>query len=88
MKNLFKKFFKFLGLKGNIILIISFLVCIVAVQNLSQALSISFLVWNIAAVSVLELIFISVLAGVIIGYLLGFKKNKSEEMINSKKENL
>ncbi len=70
MKNLVKKFFKFLGVKGSSILAICFLVMILAIQNLSQAFTFSFLFWNIAAVSVFEIMLGSMTAGVLTGFVL------------------
>ncbi len=69
MKTLIKKTFKFLGLKGTSIILICFVFMILALQNLSQAFTFSFLFWDIAAVSVLEIMLGSMTAGVITGFV-------------------
>lgn len=70
MKNLMVKFFKFLGVKGTFILAICLLVMVLALQNLAQAFTFSFLFWNIAAVSVLEIMLGSFTIGAVSGFIL------------------
>ena len=70
MKNLVKKFFKFLGIKGTSILVICLLMMILALQNLAQAFTFSFLFWDIAAVSVFEIMLGSMTTGIVAGFVL------------------
>ena len=72
------KFFKFLGVKGSILFFIFFMVTIVAVQNLSQAVSLSFLFWDIAAFSILHLILVCLFLGAITGFVLASRKKVTQ----------
>ena len=74
-RGLVRKLFHFLSYKGMISLLILMIILIFGLQN-SESTSVQFLFWKVIEVSKLNLIFISVSLGVVLGVFLGISLKK------------